>query len=153
MPRITAWYDGTNDKVYFSYKKLNANEGKWREYNVATNTLGNLYQGFTVNNSFLSGFRVDGSSMYIYYSYMALDPFGTYQNYFDWVVRNIGNNAYINSGTPDINETAKIYSTNTNNGKSNTVFFYTFLLGQKSSDEVGIWRSNTNDGFSSDLLY
>ncbi|MCH7973571.1 MAG: T9SS type A sorting domain-containing protein [Bacteroidetes bacterium] len=153
LPRITAWYDGTNDKVYFSYKKLNANEGKWREYNVATNTLGNLYQGFTVNNSFLSGFRVDGSSMYIYYSYMALDPFGTYQNYFDWVVRNIGNNAYINSGTPDINQTGNIYSTNTKNGKSNTVFFYTFLLGRSSDFEIGIWRSNINSGYPSDLVY
>ncbi len=148
MPRITAWYNGTNDKVYFLYKKSYSNEGRWREYNVANNSWSAIRQAFVVSNSMPSGFRVDNTRIYIYYTY-ALQG----MNYFNWVVRNISDNSFLNSGTMDNNQTGFIYSTYTADSGSHTVFYYTWLLDQKNNNEIGIWHSNSNDGYPSDLVY
>ena len=38
LPRITAWHDINDDKVYFMYKKQSSSDIKWREYNVTTSS-------------------------------------------------------------------------------------------------------------------
>ncbi len=154
-PRITAWYNESNDKIYFYYKKLNTHIGKWREYNFANGVWGTLWEGYSLNNVQQSGpvgFRVDDNRIYLYYWYYGPDPFGDYHYYFNWRVINKSNNNLFNYGTPDMQPSSKIYATYTANGLAHSVFYYTWLAGE-SQYEVGIWRSNINNGYPSDLVY
>ncbi len=154
-PRIAALFDVDDDKVYFYYEKANTDIGKWREYNVSSNSWGTLWEGYSLSSvqySGPSGFRVDNSQIYLYYWYYAQDVFGDWHYYFNWVVKNKSNNNTVNVGTPDMQQPGKIYSTTTVNETNHTVFYYTWLAGE-SQYEVGIWRSDISDGYPSDLVY
>jgi hypothetical protein len=155
FPRIAAWYTSSQDRVYFLYKKTST-ESRWREWNAATSSWVNSspQTAFTTTyNSYPIGFRVDDSRIYLYYSYYAPDLNGQWFNFINWVVRTKSNNSYINGGTPDINETNKIFTTSTPDGKSHTAFSYSWLLVEGSSYEIGIWRSNATDGNPNDIVY
>ncbi|MCH8035256.1 MAG: T9SS type A sorting domain-containing protein, partial [Bacteroidetes bacterium] len=156
LPRIIAWYDGQNEFVYFLYKKQSTNIGKWRRYNAGNNTWGTLYEGFNLFNvldSFPAGLRVTSSRIIIYYSYYAEGPFGN-EYFFNWFVRNNSNNDLINGGTPNVdNLTGIIYSTITTDEKSHTAFYYAPIAGEGGGNELGIWRSNSDDGYPTDLIF
>ena len=155
-PRIIAKYGGSNDYVYFLYEKSSTDIGKWRSYNVSSNSWGTLYTGYQLNNVLSSnpaGFRVTDSRIIIYYSYRANDPFGTSQYYFDWIVRDLSNN-YISEGTPNVtNLTDKIFAAETYDNTMHTAFFYSQIAHGEESGEVAIRRSTSNSGYPDDIIY
>jgi hypothetical protein len=149
-PRIAAYYYGGNDFVYFMYRKSSSDECKWRKYDVTYNSWGTLYTGFSITGiDSYSGFRVDGSNIVIYFIWHEQNP---WQYYFAWVVRDLNNN-FIHYGNADLSiENWRMYSTQTVDGKSHTVFYFEQLAGENYSD-IGLWRSNSAEYFPTDEFY
>lgn len=121
-PRIAAWKDADEDKVYFIYRN-SITTGRFREYNVATNQWGNIYSGYTLNPSNLSasspaGFTVGNNYLYYYYSYTTSSP---YQIYFQYrILTKTG--GLISESYPEPNETYRIHTSTTFDGTSYAAF-------------------------------
>jgi hypothetical protein len=148
-PRISAYYYGGNDFVYFMYKKYSSNDCKWRRYNVNTSSWDDLYTGFNISGlDSYTGFRVDGSNIVIYFIWHEQDP---WQYYFAWVVLDLSNN-FIRYGNADLSAINwRMYSTPTADGKTHTAFYYVQYAGEDYSD-IGLWRSNDGAAFPTDEL-
>jgi hypothetical protein len=149
-PRIAAYYYSGNDFVYFMYRKSNSDECKWRKYDVKNNSWGTLYTGFSITGiDSYSGFRVDGSNIVIYFIWHEQDP---WQYYFAWVVLDLNNN-FLHYGNSDLSiENWRMYSTQTADGKTHTVFYFVQFAGEDYSD-IGLWRSNSDEYFPTDEFY
>jgi len=151
VPRIAAYNFGGSDLLYFMYKKDISDEIKWRKYNVTTNSWGALYSApiSVTNIDFAAGFRVDAVNMVIYFQWHEEFPF---QYYFASAVLDLNNNL-LHMGNADLSiENYRMYSTQTLDGKTNTVLYFEQLRGKSYSD-IGLWRSNSNEDFPTDQFY
>lgn len=152
--RINALHDNDEDKIYVVYKNLSGHIGKWRQYNVATGGWSSIYQAYNISGNVTlsapTGFKIDESSICIYYFYYAQDQSGTWLYYNTWVVKNRSNGVHISDGGMDIFSPKTIYSTRTADGISHSAFFYTHLL--EDVPTIGIWRSNLSSGYPYDLV-
>jgi hypothetical protein len=154
LPRVAAWYTGSQDRVIFLYKKT-ATESRWREWNATTNAWVNTPQtAFTVssaNTSVPKGIAVDANYIYSYYEYTVYNPYNIYsQNQ----QRSRLNNSLINSSIPRLELLVPtIYSTTTINNVTHSAFHYNGLP-LESGYEIGIMRSkHTGSGLESDPAY
>lgn len=152
-PRIAAWKDADEDKVYFIYRNSNTT-GKFREYNVATNQWGNIYSGYSLNPSNLStsaptGFTVGNDRIYYYYSYTTSSPYMTYFQY--RILTKIG--GVISESYPEPNETFKVYTATTFDGISYTAFWFNFFIDGEY--EPGLYRAKNlgTQFYSFDQIY
>ena len=147
-PRIAAYNYSGNDFVYFMYRKSNSDECKWRKYDVTQNSWGTLYTGFSISGiDYYSGFRVDGSNIVIYFIWHEPDP---WQYYFAWVVLDLNNN-FIRYGNADLSIINwRMYSTQTEDGRTHTAFYYVQYAGEGGYSDIGLWRSNDGAAYPSD---
>lgn len=158
-PRITARYDGSNDYVYFLYQKQNADEGKWRSYNVLQNSWGTLYTGFALSGvlfSTPSGLRVTGERIIIYYDYYKVVQGNAYWH-FGFTEKSFSNN-FLRGGYYFGNQSGKIYSTTTADNTSHTTFFHVNVSGPEEPLYQGAYdweidRSKSESGGINDLVY
>jgi hypothetical protein len=147
-PRITALYGGTNnDNVYFLYQKENEDVGKWRRYEVTGNSWSTLYTGIGLPGLLsLAGLRVMNDRIIIYYNYFLNNYW-----YFRWISKDFNNNP-LGSGSTFGNYNSKIYSTNTADNNSHTVYEIFNVSGPENGDLWQIDRSKSTSGGSSDIV-
>jgi hypothetical protein len=141
-PRITAWYDANDDKVYFIYKKLYTSDIKWREFNVATSSWTHDPQlAISHVGSTPVGLAVTDSRITVYYNYFS-DPYW----YFQWIIKNKSNNSTISTCLeyPDINAPRVLYSTVTYNYNVHVSLWYNYSWEQDDFEQ-GIYHSNGYD--------
>ncbi|MBV6422019.1 MAG: hypothetical protein DAHOPDDO_03307 [Ignavibacteriaceae bacterium] len=146
--------------MFFLWQKSGTHEFKHRRYEVTSNTWGSPLPGYTVTvqnllSSNPAGVRVTSSTIIIYYSYYAIDEYGNYHYYFNWVWRNLINNSLVDTGVPNINETRRVYSTTTFDNQSHTSFYYKMIAGGEGGNQsdVAIWRSKQSSGYPDDIIY
>jgi hypothetical protein len=152
-PRIAAWKDADEDKVYFIYRN-SITTGKFREYNVTSNQWGSIYSGYSLNPSNLfaswpAGFTVGNDRIYYYYSYTTSSP---YQIYFQYrILTKTG--GLISESYPEPNETFRIHTTTTFDGTSYTAFWFNFYLDRDY--EPGLYRAKNlgTQFYSFDQIY
>jgi hypothetical protein len=155
IPRITAYKNTQMDFVYFMYKKFNGvdYDCKWRRYNVANDSWHTpLYTAPIANDEIdnFVGIRADNSNVIIYYRWHESNP--SWQYYFRWAILDLYNN-WIDYGYADLSiENYRMYSTQTFDNKTHTVFYFE-LLGDEISD-IGLWRSYMVDTeYPTDQIY
>jgi hypothetical protein len=142
IPRITAYKNAQMDFVYFMYKKFNGvdYDCKWRRYNAANDSWHTpLYTAPIANDEIdnFVGIRADNSNVIIYYRWHESNP--SWQYYFRWAILDLYNN-WIDYGYADLSiENDRMYSIQTFDNKTHTVFYFE-RLGDENSD-IGLWRS------------
>lgn len=144
IPRIVAWNGNGENKVYFYYKN-SSSVSKWREYNVTTNSWGNIQTAFSVTNSTPSGFAVDGSNIALFYNYYDAPTY-----YFQWVIRSKSNNSLLCTRTAEPTDPRLLFSTNTVDEQMHAVFWFDW---QTEQEYPGIWRSRGDVDCSIDEVY
>ena len=144
-PRIAAYYYNRVDRIYFLYQKND--DAKWRYYDFnEPNHWGSLNVGYTEQNVSYSGFRVDNSNMIIYFIWHESNPYFLY--YFAWAILDLNNN-FLYHGNADLSAVNwKMYSTQTEDGISQTAHYYEQLSNGKYSP-IGIWRAYDAANFPS----
>jgi hypothetical protein len=148
-PRIAAWYDTNDDKVYFMYKKYNTSDLKWREFNVATDNWTNDPQlAISQVGSSPAGLAVTDSRITVYYNYFS-DPYW----YFQWIIKNKINNSTITTCLeyPDLSLQGFLYSTVTHDYNTHVPLWYNYAWIQDDYDPA-IYESNGYD-CSLNLIY
>jgi hypothetical protein len=148
IPRITAYKNAQAqmDYVYFMYRKFNGvdYDCRWRRYNVTNDSWHTpIYTAPIANDEIdnFAGIRVDNLNVIIYYIWHESNP--SWQYYFRWAILDIYNN-WIDYGYADLSiENYRMYSTQTFDNKTHTVFYFE-RLGEENSD-IGLWRSYMAD--------
>jgi hypothetical protein len=165
LPRITASYGGSGkDSVYFMWQKAGTYQINHRRYEVTSNAWGSILPGHTVSDpnvniysANLAGFRVTGTTIVVYFAYEGIDQFsGNYWYYFNWVWRDKGSNNYLGIAYPNLNQTKKVFSTNTFDGNSHTAYYYVQIAGGEGggqSEVFTIRRSKQASGYPDDIIY
>ena len=157
-PRIAAWKDADEDKVYFIYRN-SLTTGKFREYNITANQWGSKYTGYSLNPSNLSGsapvgFTVGSDYVYYYYSYSTTNPNEIYFQY--RILTKTGSLIWESYAKPR-NETFRVHTTTTFDGASHTAYwdeFYPGLYRQKNlstqfiAPDLFYWNNNQQAVFN-----
>jgi hypothetical protein len=164
QPRIAARYTGQSDFVYFLYQKQNTDIGKWRKYNVGTNTWGSLYEGYNLAmydpmDSYAIGFRIDESKIVIYSIFYGI--VGGYNNpvwYTKFYEKDIVNNNWLNEGYLLWGtQQSRITTTTTADMVSHSAFYKTYVswpFNPLEISDAGIRRSKSGYvGGDSDEAY
>lgn len=140
-PRITAWYDANDDKVYFMYKKLYTSDIKWREFNVSTGSwTSDPRLAISMVGSSPAGIAVTDTRITFYYNFF-IDPYW----YIQWIIKDKSNNSTIQTCLeyPDITTPRVLYSTVTSNYNVHVPIWYNYYYGDEY--EPGIYHSNGYD--------
>jgi hypothetical protein len=143
-PRITAWYTGTEDKVYFVYQNTSSLK-KFRDYNVSSNSWGTIKEAFNVASSEIRGLCVDANYVYFYYTFYQYEP--SWEIFFQEQKRT-KSGQWINTSWAEVgNFTDKVFTATTVNNVSSIAYYYNGLVADRGtgSMEPGIVRF-INDG-------
>ncbi len=153
-PRIITSSQG--NMIYFLYEKKNTEIGKWRWYNVATNTWSNIFVGYdygTDNFYEPAGLNIAGWNLIIYFSSFEPNPVGSQSYYFNKIVVDNFDNTLIHSRAKnEHNFTNRVYSTTTADGISHTAFYF-LHWGKDGTQDIAIWRSKESTGDRTDVIY
>jgi hypothetical protein len=147
-PRITAWYDANDDKVYFIYKKLYTSDIKWREFNVATSSwTSDPRLAISMVGSSPAGIAVTDTRITFYYNFF-IDPYW----YIQWIIKDKSNN-YLETCfeyNPDETYPRTLYSTITSNYDAHVPLWLNFYYDEELFP--GIYHSNGYD-CNTNLIY
>ena len=144
LPRIAAWFTGTEDKIYFVYQNTSSLK-KFREYNVSSNSWGTPHEAFNVASSEIRGLCVDANYVYFYYTFYQYAP--TWEIFFQEQKRTKSGQWINTSWAEPGNFTDKVFTATTVNNVSSIAYFYNGLVADRGigSMEPGIVRF-INDG-------
>ncbi len=154
VPRVAAWYTSSQDRVIFMYRKT-ATEGRWREWNAATNVwVNNPQTAFTVtsgNTSDPKGIAVDANYVYSYYEFTVYNPYNIYSQRQQ---RLRSNNAIVSTSVAQGElMVPKVYTTTTANNITHSAFYYNGTP-LESGYEIGIVRNkHIGSGIEADPAY